>query len=209
MYIPAHFHETDLKQLDWLAAHDPFGTLISASGGAPIASHVPVLYRRAGSQVTLTGHWARQNPQWSTIEGQRALFIFHGPHAYISPRWYTDPPRNVPTWDYATAHLYGQVRLIQNPKKLEQVVAALAAHFESGAPVPWRISEVLPLQKLLGAIVGFEFLVDDIHVKFKLNQNHSAANLAGTIAALRAQGGDDAAALATLMQAALEKRPPP
>jgi transcriptional regulator len=64
-------------------------------------------------------------------------------------------------------------------------------------------------QKLLGAIVGFEFLVDDIQVKFKLNQNHSAANLAGTIAALRAQGGDDAAALATLMQAALEKRPPP
>jgi len=208
MYIPAYFHETDLTQLDWLAAHDVFGTLISATEGAPVASHLPVLYRRAGAEVTLTGHWARQNPQWSTIEGQRVLFIFHGPHAYISPRWYTDPARNVPTWDYAAAHLYGHVRLIQDAGKLEQVVAALAAHFEAGAPAPWRMSEVLPRQKLLSGIVGFELSVDDIQIKFKLNQNHPAANVEGAIAALRAQGGEDAGALAALMQAALQKRSP-
>jgi transcriptional regulator len=208
MYIPAYFHETDLTQLDWLAAHDAFGTLISASAGAPIASHLPVLYRRTGAQVTLTGHWARQNPQWSAIEGQRVLFIFHGPHAYISPRWYTDPTHNVPTWDYAAAHLYGQVRLIQDPEKLEQVVAALAAHFEAGAAAPWRMSEALPRQKLLSSIVGFELTVDDIQVKFKLNQNHPVANVEGVIAALRGEGGDDAAALAALMQAALQKRSP-
>jgi transcriptional regulator len=208
MYIPAFFLETDLKQLDWLAAHDPFGTLISATGNAPFASHLPVLYRRADAQVTLTGHWARHNPQWSTIEGQRVLFIFHGPHAYISPRWYTDPPRLVPTWDYAAAHLYGQVRLIQDPEKLEQVVAALAAHFEAGAPDPWRMSEVLPRQRLLSDIVGFELLVDEIQVKFKLNQNHPAANVEGVIAGLRGEGGEDAVALAALMQAALDKRAP-
>jgi transcriptional regulator len=206
MYIPAYFHETDLKQLDWLAAHDAFGTLISTNEGAPIATHLPVLYRREGAQVTLTGHWARPNPQWAPIEGQRVLFIFHGPHAYISPRWYTDPAGNVPTWDYATAHLYGQVRLIQDPEKLEQVVAALAARFEAGAADPWRMSDALPREKLLRGIVGFELRVDDIQVKFKLNQNHPPANLAGVIAALRAQGGDDATALAALMQQALDKR---
>jgi transcriptional regulator len=206
MYIPAYFHETDLKQLDWLAAHDAFGTLISLHEGAPLASHLPVLYHREDSKVTLTGHWARPNPQWSAIEGQRVLFIFHGPHAYISPRWYTDPPGSVPTWDYATAHLYGQVRLIQDPEKLEQVVAALAARFEAGAASPWRMSDALPREKLLRGIVGFELSVDDIQVKFKLNQNHPPANMAGVIAALRAQGGDDATALAALMQQALDKR---
>jgi transcriptional regulator len=207
MYIPAYFHETDLKALDWLAAHDAFGTLISANEGAPVATHLPVLYRRAGTQVTLTGHWARQNPQWSAIAGQRVLFIFHGPHAYISPRWYTDPAGSVPTWDYATAHLYGQVRLIEDLEKLEQVVAALAAHFEAGAATPWRMSPTLPRQQLLRGIVGFELVADNIQVKFKLNQNHPPANVEGVIAALRAQGGDDAAALAALMQQALDQRP--
>ena len=51
MYIPAYFHETDLEQLDWLAAHDAFGTLISVMQGAPIATHLPVLYHRAGARV--------------------------------------------------------------------------------------------------------------------------------------------------------------
>jgi transcriptional regulator len=207
MYVPAHFHETDLSKLDWLAAHDAFGTLISVAAGAPFASHLPVLYRREGTRVTLTGHWARANPQWSAIEGQRVLFIFHGPHAYISPRWYTHPEGNVPTWDYAAAHLYGQVRLIQDPARLEQVVAGLAAHFEAGADAPWRISEVLPTAQLLRAIVGFELVTDDIQLKFKLNQNHPAANVEGVIAALRAQGKDETTALAALMQRALDKRP--
>jgi transcriptional regulator len=207
MYIPAYFHETDLKQLDWLAAHDPFGTLITVADGAPLASHLPVLYRRADTQVTLTGHWARQNPQWSTIGAQRVLFIFHGPHAYISPRWYTDPAGSVPTWDYATAHLYGQIRLIEDPEELEQVVAALAARFEAGAATPWHMSESLPRQKLLRGIVGFDLRVDDIQVKFKLNQNHPPANLTRVIAALRAKGDADATALAALMQQALDQRP--
>jgi len=207
MYIPAHFHEPDLRQLDWLAAYDAFGTLISVAAGAPLATHLPVLYRRDDARVTLTGHWARANPQWSAIEGQRVLFILHGPHAYISPRWYTDPQRNVPTWDYAAAHLYGHARLIHDPARLEEVVAALAAHFEAGAAAPWRIGAALPTEQLLRGIVGFELAVDDIQLKFKLNQNHSPANVAGTIAALRSQGREGAAALAALMQQALDKRP--
>src|ERR1700680_3554717 len=108
MYIPDAFRETDLARLYWLASHDAFGTLVSFADGAPIATHLPVLYSRDGARVTLTGHWARPNPQWRTIEAQRALFILHGPHAYISPRWYTDPEANVPTWNYAAAHLYGK-----------------------------------------------------------------------------------------------------
>ena len=75
MYIPTYFREPDLEQLDGLAAHDAFGTLVSVADSSPVATHLPVLYHRDGSQVTLTGHWARPNPQWPGIEGQRVLFI--------------------------------------------------------------------------------------------------------------------------------------
>jgi transcriptional regulator len=206
MYIPAQFHETDLRQLDWLAAHDAFGTLVSVAAGAPFATHLPVLYRRENARVTLTGHWARANPQWSEIEGQRALFIFHGPHAYVSPRWYTDPNGNVPTWDYAVAHLYGRAKLVHDPARLEQVVAALADYFEAGAQSPWHVTAALPKSQLLRGIVGFELEVDEVQIKFKLNQNHPSANVEGVVAALCAQGKDDATALAALMQQALDAR---
>src|SRR5277367_6870712 len=93
MYSPSHFTSSDLGWLDWLAEHHPFGTLISQADGAPFASHIPVLYRRADGQATLTGHWARPNPQWRDIETQRVLFMYQGPHAYISPRWYADTPK--------------------------------------------------------------------------------------------------------------------
>jgi transcriptional regulator len=206
MYIPAFFHETDLRQLDWLAEHDAFGTLVSVHEGAPFATHLPVLYARADSQVRLTGHWARANPQWSTIEGQRALFIFHGPHSYISPRWYTDPNNNVPTWNYATAHLYGRVQLVHDEEHLGSIVSALAAYYEAGAETPWRVSDTAANRQRLRGIVGFELTVDDIQVKFKLNQNHSAANIEGVVSALRARGGEGALGIAALMQRALAKR---
>jgi transcriptional regulator len=207
MYIPGYFHETDLARLDWLASHDAFGTLVSVAHGAPVATHLPVLYSRDGARVTLTGHWARPNPQWRTIEAQRVLFILHGPHAYISPRWYTDPEANVPTWNYAAAHLYGTVRLLEQPAALEKIVTALAAYYEATADKPWRLERsTASLQRLRG-IVGFELLVDDIQIKFKLNQNHSAANIEGAVKALAAAGTDDARAVATLMQEALQRRP--
>jgi transcriptional regulator len=209
MYIPAYSHETDLRQLDWLAAHNAFGTLVSVTDGAPLATHLPVLYHREGARVRLRGHWARPNPQWRAIEGQRVLFIFHGPHAYISPRWYTNPQAHVPTWDYAAAHLYGQAQLIHDPARLEQLVGQLAAYYEAGADAPWQLRETMPREQLLRGIVGFELWADDVEVKFKLNQNHSPANVQGAVAALRAQGRDDATALAALMEQALGRRPLP
>ncbi|HEY6484573.1 MAG TPA: FMN-binding negative transcriptional regulator [Steroidobacteraceae bacterium] len=207
MYIPSYFRETDLTRLDWLAANDAFGTLISVLGAAPFATHLPVLYRREADQVKLTGHWARANPQWQSIEGQRVLFIFHGPHGYISPRWYTEPQNNVPTWNYATAHLYGEIRLVQEPDKLRGIVTALADQYERHAQSPWRLADAHGQDQLRG-IVGFELVVQSIELKFKLNQNHIAANVAGAIAGLRSEGsGRDA--IAQLMEDALARRAAP
>jgi transcriptional regulator len=205
MYTPPYFRETDLTRLDWLAAHDAFATLISAVEGTPFATHMPVLYHREGAQVTLTGHWARPNAQWKDIEEQRVLLILHGPHAYISARWYRDADQQVPTWDYAVAHLYGKVRLLREPAQLEDIVKRLADKYEAGAEKRWPYDPEVAAPMLRG-IVGFALQPDEIQLKFKLNQNHPPENIRGAIAGLEAQNTDDARAIAALMQDALDKR---
>jgi transcriptional regulator len=209
MYIPAHFRTTDLAWLDWLVARDAFGTLISLVDGAPSATHLPVLYQRDGNQVILTGHWAKPNPQWNAIEKQRVLFIFHGPHTYISPRWYAEPKLNVPTWNYATAHIYGRARVFHEPERLEKVVSALAGKYESGANAPWRLAESEGAKRRLSGIVGFDLVVDEIQLKFKLNQNHPEANVKGVIAALSVGAAADSIEIAKLMQDALQGKSRP
>jgi transcriptional regulator len=201
MYIPQAFGTQNPAALDRLAAYNAFGTLVSQSGGAPLASHLPVLYRRAEGRVRLAGHWARANPQWRDIEGQRVLFILHGPHAYISPRWYLEPEKNVPTWNYAVAHLYGRLRLIHDAEELERIVAALAAQYEAGATQPWRFESTAESARArLQAIVGFELSADEIQIKIKFNQNHRAENIRGAIDGLRAEGSTAAAEVASWME---------
>jgi transcriptional regulator len=207
MYTPLHFTATDPGWLDWLAEQYPFGTLVSQAEGAPFATHLPVLYRREHDQAVLTGHWARPNAQWREIEGQRVLFMFQGPHAYVSPRWYADTPQQVPTWNYVAAHVYGKVRLVHDGEELERIVVSLADRFEAGAATPWRLADADPANRArLQGIVGFELRSENIQVKLKLNQNHVAANVEGVIAGLRATASAEAAAVADLMQKELDRR---
>jgi transcriptional regulator len=201
MYVPQAFSSQDPAALDRLAAYNAFGTLVSQIDGAPFVSHLPVLYGRAERQVRLTGHWARVNPQWRSIEGQRVLFILHGPHAYVSPRWYVEPGKNVPTWNYAVAHVYGRVRVIQEVEEIEKIVSALAAKYEAAAASPWRFESAGESARVrLKAIVGFELHADEIQVKLKLNQNHPAQNIRGAIAGLRAEGSAEATDVAAWME---------
>lgn len=207
MYLPEAFKAEDLRALDRLAAHNAFGTLVSQKDQAPFASHLPVLYRRVEDKVTLTGHWARANPQWRDIEGQRVLFIFHGPHAYISPRWYLEPEKNVPTWNYAVAHVYGRMRIIHETEELERIVTALAAQYEAGAEAPWRLEDTGEAgRSRLNAIVGFELSAEDVQVKLKLGQNHGEGNVRGAIEGLRAQRSAESAEVASWMESVLNQR---
>ena len=207
MYLPQAFSTQDLAALDRLAVANAFGILVSQLDGAPFASHLPVLYARAKARVTLTGHWARANPQWRDIEGQRALFIFHGPHAYISPRWYLEPEKNVPTWNYAVAHVYGRVRVIHDSGELERVVTALARQYEAGAEKPWRFEDTGEGGRArLKAIVGFELAAEEIQVKLKLSQNHVAGNVRGAVEGLRSQNSAGSAEVADWMEGLLDQR---
>ncbi len=207
MYLPPHFDASAQgAALDALLRRDPFVTLVSQHDGAPFATHLPVLTRHVGDRRVLVGHWAKPNPQWRSIEGQRVLAIVHGPHAYVSPRWYPDPQRAVPTWNYAAAHLHGAVRLVTDEAELLRLVDALAQRFET-VDAPWRLADADPAApRMVAGIVGFELEVERAEVKLKLSQNHVPERVSGAIAGLRAEGGAAGAEVAALMAAALAQR---
>ncbi len=205
MYLPRRFAETDLAELDALFARDAFVTLISVADGDPFASHLPVLYSRVDEAIQIRGHWARPNPQ-AKHAGQ-ALMIVHGPHAYVSPSWYTQPEDRVPTWNYAVAHLTGQLLATDDVEAKRQIVSDLSAQYERGVGSSWQPQHGHPdFEPELGAIVGFRFEVSAIAMKFKLNQHHPAADVLGAVEGLRSVDRPNELEVADLMVDRLARR---
>ncbi|MBW8824444.1 MAG: FMN-binding negative transcriptional regulator [Xanthomonadales bacterium] len=185
MYTPRAFAVNDPAALDALFARDPFVTLITVADGEPRITHLPVLYRRVGDDILIEGHWARPNPQAGT-SGQ-ATMIVHGPHAYVSPSWYADKAEQVrvPTWDYATAHLHGELEAITDEATLLDIVGRLATHFESTVGGDWRLDPDNPAERVqIRGIIGLRFRPRRIEITHKLNQNHPEANRRGVAARL-------------------------
>lgn len=209
MYTPPAFAETDLLELDRLLGRDPFVTLISSDEGIPFASHLPVLYSRKAERVLIEGHWARPNPQ--VVHGGTALMVVHGPHAYISPGWYTDKEdaARVPTWNYAVAHLTGRLEASTEEAFLASIVDRLSVRHETAVGNDWRYEHDNPrLRSQLRGIVGFRFVPERIELKFKLSQNHPAANVQGAADGLSKLEDPQSHEIAELMRERLASRTP-
>lgn len=208
MYIPASFHETDQFKLhDFIDAHG-FATLISTTGYEPVASHLPILLDRdAGPHGRLIGHFARANSHWNVASSGKALVVFHGPHAYVSPGW-MEPRNVVPTWNYVAVHAYGSLRLIEDRDRLRDIVWLTVEKYESQREQPWWMDAPEPefIDKLLTAIVGFEIDIERLEGKWKLNQNHPAERRGQIIRGLQLTGRHDELQIAELMQGTLENR---
>ncbi|MBF5046082.1 FMN-binding negative transcriptional regulator [Aggregicoccus sp. 17bor-14] len=185
MYIPAHFRVDDPALLLPLIERYGFATLVTVEEGSPFATHLPLLLRRGPDR--LVGHMARANPQWRGLAQQReVLALFQGPHAYVSPSWYASAP-NVPTWNYAVVHAYGEARLIEEPAQVHALLQDTVTQYESGRERPWRLEEAADYaERLVKGIVAFELRLTRLEGKFKLSQNKGAEDRAGVIAALEA-----------------------
>lgn len=203
VYLPPAFTET---RDDLLLAHierHEFGLLVSHGAGGQMASHIPFLAVRRNGQLILQGHIARPNPQVADLDqGGEGLAIFLGPHAYVSPTWYTAGPA-VPTWNYTAVHAYGDVRTIRDAEWLRDMVVRLSARHEAREPTaPWR-ADALPeayFAGMLNGIVGVELAVSRLEGKFKLSQNRPAADRPGIAAALARREDADSRAVAELMR---------
>jgi transcriptional regulator len=204
VYLPPAFTETrEEVMLAHIERHD-FGLLISFGAAGQTASHIPFLTERRAGRLILLGHIARANPQVADLDrGGEALAIFLGPHAYVSPTWYTAGPA-VPTWNYTAVHAYGEVRAIRDPAWLRDMVGRLSERHEAREPtLPWRMQD-LPetyLAGMLNGIVGIELAVSRLEGKFKLSQNRPMADRPRIAAALAARQDDaESGAVAALMR---------
>ena len=189
MYVPATFQVNDLPRLHDFIEQYSFATLVSVSGGAPFATHMPLLLDR-GEPGRLVGHLAKANPQWREADGQEVLTIFAGPHAYISPTWYQDT-NVVPTWNYTAVHVYGRLQVEHDPNQLVDLVRRYVDVYESGFDSPWPIDSADSdfIHGLVNGIVGFTVEIERMEGKFKLNQNQSDERRERVIEAL--DGGSE------------------
>ena len=185
MYVPKHFAMGADDVQDLLANHGAGELITYSSEAGLLATLLPFVY----DGTSLHGHVARPNDQWRHEPVGEALVILRGPNAYISPAWYAtkrEHGRVVPTWNYVTAHVYGELVVHDDPDYVRGVVEQLTAKHEAGRQEPWSVADA-PEEYVTGqlrAIVGVEVRVSRIEAKEKLSQNRSAADVEGVIAGL-------------------------
>jgi len=206
MYVPKDFR-IPLPLARAVMQRYSFATLVTAESGAPVGTHLPILYRPAeGSLGKLAGHVAKANLQWKSFtESHQVLVIFQGPHAYVSPSWYKVQP-SVPTWNYISVHAAGVARPVGDEGAVRRILADLVAAYDES----WKMSALTDdyIQGMTRQIVAFEIELTSIEGKFKLNQNRSAEDRVAVRKELEKSAYPVARELASYMLALEEGRPP-
>ena len=177
---------------------------MTAHESGPVATHLPFVHVPAaaadpegfGSLIT---HVTRTNSQWSEPHLGQALVILHVNEHYVSPTWRpssVDPDGAVPTLNYVTVHVYGDLVIHHDTAWLADAVRQVTDRFEVDRPSPWRVEDMTAerVERMLRAAVGIELKITRVEGKAKLSQNVSPADLAGIVAGLRADGDEESAA---------------
>lgn len=178
MYVPPSM-QLQRDQCWELIERHGFAALVDAELSA---THLPLMLERSEGELgTLYGHFARANPQWRPLDGNRALAIFSGPHAYISPSSYASQPA-VPTWNYLAVHATGSLELL-NDEDTRTLLDRSLAHYEP-ALLDSLGREREYLSKMQAGVVGFRLPIETLTGKAKLGLQRSRADQAGVEAAL-------------------------
>lgn len=184
MYTPKYFRMEEQAALNAMMRAYDFAIVLVPGEPDLAATHIP-LKLDDGRQM-LIGHVAQANPIAQAIrDGKEAVVIFSGPHAYVSPTWYSDPDNNVPTWNYMAVHAFGHFIPLEG-EAAERSLSSQIADFESD----WRITNIELGQRvrLESAIQAFEFKILRLEGKAKLSQNKPAKERLLIARALEARG---------------------
>ncbi len=203
MYIPKQFEIKELAVAYDVIQNNSFATLFSMHEGVPFATHLPLLLNQEKNY--LYGHFARPNPQWKDIQNQTVLAVFHGPHCYISPSWY-ETNQAVPTWNYVTVHVYGEVELLGDEDELVSSLHDMVLKYE-GPDSSYKLQDV-DAQFLSGmnkGIQGFKIKINRIEGKAKLSQNHSLQRQELVVNQLEQISNTDEQKISFLMKENLKK----
>ncbi|MFN8079320.1 MAG: FMN-binding negative transcriptional regulator [Kineosporiaceae bacterium] len=198
MYVADHF-ALPADQVHDLLTNLGAADLVTAHDHGVVATLLPFVFDPdAGEHGALLTHVARNNRQCSDPVIGEAMVIVRGGDHYVSPRWmpsFAETRQVVPTWNYLTAHVYGELVAHDEPGWTEDVVRRLTAVHEApgaaGGVGGYRVDDVPAehLARQLRAIVGLELRITRIEAKAKMSQNKSPVDVAGIVSGLRAEGG--------------------
>ncbi len=192
MYVPAHFAMT-AAQVDDVLHRMGAADLVTAHADGLVATPLPLLYDpTVGDRGALLGHVARNNTQWSTPTVADSLVLVRDTDHYVSPSWLPstqDHGRVVPTWDYVTVHVHGQLIAHDDREWTETLVRRLTARHEAGLARPWSVDDAPAehVAAMLRAIVGIELRITRIEAKAKMAQNKTPTDVTALADALAAQ----------------------
>jgi transcriptional regulator len=184
MYIPPPNRVEDWDEIQSFVASVRAADLVTVNhDGLPIATLMPMVWQvedpTEGNYGKLVMHMARANEQWKQIKsGTQGLAILRGSQAYISPTNYESKLTDhkvVPTWNYQSVHLSGNVEVSEDIELLRQIVTDLTNQHEKNRTVPWRVEESDPryFELQLKGIIAVILDVTKVEAKFKLSQNKS------------------------------------
>jgi len=201
LYIP-EYHRIEDRDLSLAFMQaNPFAILISNAQDGLFATHLPVLTKQIAGNFEISGHMARANGHWKSLEQDGgALVIFHGPHAYISPTLY-ESPESVPTWNYAAVHAYGIARTLHNEAELAPLLDDLIRHFDALYLQQWASLSQEYRSRMMRHIVGFQIKITRLETKFKLSQNRSRKDQQSVIQSLASSQDSTITEVARLMRA--------
>jgi transcriptional regulator len=192
MYNPSAFQENDRTVLRDAVRRLAAGELITFGSAGLEASIVPVLID--DDFGCLTAHLARANRQWRNADvNVPALVTFRGPDAYVSPGYYPSKQEHgkvVPTWNYITVQVRGQLTIHDDPVWTRALVERLTRHHEQRFENPWSIDDAPDdfIDGMVKSIVGVEIDISSVEGKWKLSQNRPEADRASVKAALQRPG---------------------
>ncbi|HEV3359490.1 MAG TPA: FMN-binding negative transcriptional regulator [Pseudonocardiaceae bacterium] len=213
MFVPPEYEPVRHEQLIELIRAHPLALLVTATESGPYATHLPVVLaddagRTADGPDTLTllGHLNRANPHFAALARDvPSLLVFAGPGGYVSPRIYRTTPA-APTWNFASVHARGPVRVLDQGAATRQVVAATARLLEARFGRQWDATGSYDyFERLLPGVGAFMMTATDVRGMFKLSQEKDNAVRDRVAAAF---GEDGNAELAALMARCPVAHPP-
>lgn len=171
--------------LGFVAAHG-FAHLFGMTPDGPRVAHAPLLVTAAG---TLRFHLANSNALTPHLDGEPVVASIGGPGSYISPNWYADPAANVPTWNYRTVEIEGDVKKL-GWDELGDLLDLSAAIFEPRVGEDWTMDKMAPAraEAMMKAITAFELTPASVRTTDKASQNRNAEDARRLVTALERIG---------------------
>jgi transcriptional regulator len=195
MYIPSSFKELRLEVMQDLIEARSLGMLITGGPRGLLASPLPfLLYRKEGERGILRAHLARANTHWKELAADgECLVVFQGEQGYVTPSWYPSKVATgqaVPTWNYATVHVWGKAKVIEDAAWLRRQLDDITCFHEQRRVPAWEIGDAPSayIHTQMKAIIGIEIPVMRMEGKWKMSQNKDEADRMGVINGMRSEG---------------------